>query len=70
MTPLAILVERAEAALLTHGASAREELIRQIERAIRADEDPGRVRDLDHILQLIEFHQPRLRTAGIARYLR
>lgn len=58
MTPLAILLERADAALEAHGPSARDELIRQIEQAVRAGAHPGQVRDLDHILQLVEFRSP------------
>jgi hypothetical protein len=57
VTPLAILLERADAALLAHGPSAQAELIRQIERAIGNDDDPDKIRDLDHVLQLVEYRQ-------------
>lgn len=55
MTPLAILLERTDAAMLAHGPAAQDELLRRITSAIRNGEDPDRVRDLDHILQLIDY---------------
>lgn len=57
MTPLAIRLERADAAMLAHGPAAQKELLRQIEAAIRSGDDPEKVRDLDHVLQLIEFRE-------------
>ena len=57
MTPLAILLERADAAMLAHGPAAQDELLRQIRVAVRNGEDQDRVRDLDHILQLIEYRE-------------
>jgi hypothetical protein len=57
VTPLAILVERADAAVLAHGPAAQEELLRQIETAIRNGEDQDKVRDLDHVLQLVEYRE-------------
>lgn len=65
MTPLAILLERADAALRAHGASARDALIRQIEAAIREGENAASVRDLDHILQLVEFRDRALEPGPI-----
>lgn len=57
MTPLAILLERAEAVMLTHGPAAQDEMLRQIASAVRNDDDPGKVRDLDHVLQLLEYRE-------------
>jgi hypothetical protein len=57
VTPLAILLERADAAVLAHGAAAQEELLRQIRSAIRNGESQDRVRDLDHVLQLVEYRE-------------
>lgn len=57
MTPLAILLERAEVAMLMHGPAAQDEMLRQIEAAIRNGDDPGKIRDLDHVLQLVEYRE-------------
>lgn len=57
MTPLAILLERADAAMLAYGDGAEDELLRQIRAAVRNGEHADRVRDLDHILQLIEYRE-------------
>lgn len=57
MTPLAILLERAEMAMLMHGPAAQDEMLRQIEAAIRNDDDSGKIRDLDHVLQLVEYRE-------------
>jgi hypothetical protein len=55
VTPLAILLERAEVAMLMHGPAAQDEMLRQIEVAIRNGDDSGKIRDLDHVLQLVEY---------------
>ena len=57
MTPLAILLERAEVAMLMHGSAAQDEMLRQIEAAIRDGDDPGKIRDLDHVMQLVEYRE-------------
>ncbi|MBC9033045.1 hypothetical protein IAG41_11625 [Sphingomonas sp. JC676] len=65
MTPLAILLERAEVAMLMHGPAAQGEMLRQIEAAVRNGDDPGKVRDLDHVLQLVEYRE-RIASARLA----
>jgi hypothetical protein len=57
VTPLAILLERAEVAMIMHGPAAQDEMLRQIEAAVRNGDDPGKVRDLDHVLQLVEYRE-------------
>ena len=57
MTPLAILLERAEAAMLSHGPGTQDEMLRQIASAVRNEDDPEKVRDLDHVLQLVEYRE-------------
>jgi hypothetical protein len=57
LTPLFILLERAEAMLLAHGPACSDAIVRQIETAVRNGEDSQRVRELDHILQLVEFRE-------------
>lgn len=55
MIPLALLLERADAAILSHGASARETIAAALDEAIRRGEDADKIRELDHIVQLLEF---------------
>ncbi|WP_294252753.1 hypothetical protein [uncultured Sphingomonas sp.] len=55
MTPLSTLLERAEAIYLTHGVGSARYLLDQIEAAIRDGAPAPQIRELDHLLQLIEF---------------
>ncbi|PVX30206.1 hypothetical protein [Sphingomonas pokkalii] len=64
MTPLSTLIERAEAIYLTHGSGSAAYLLDQIEAAIRDGTPALRIRELDHILQLIEYRQRTLALYG------
>lgn len=64
MTPLSTLIERAEAIYLTHGAGSAAYLLEQIEAAIRDGTPVQRIRELDHILQLIEYRDRTLAVYG------
>ncbi|UYY79095.1 hypothetical protein [Sphingomonas sp. R1] len=64
MTPLSTLLERAEAIYLTHGAGSAAYLLEQIEASIREGASVQRIRELDHLLQLIEYRDRTLSLYG------
>ncbi len=64
LTPLSTLLERAEAVYLTHGAGSAGYLLEQIETAIREGVPVQRIRELDHLLQLIEYRERTLSLYG------
>ncbi|WP_010544322.1 hypothetical protein [Sphingomonas elodea] len=64
MTPLSTLLERAEAIYLTHGAGSASHLLKQIETAIQRGEPVQQIRELDHLLQLIEYRERTLALYG------
>lgn len=55
MTALIALIERAEAVIATDGADAEARMVSRIETAVREGADAGRVRELDHLLQIISY---------------
>ena len=64
MTPLSTLLERAEAIYLTYGAGSASYLLEQIEAAIREGAPVQRIREFDHLLQLIEYRDRTLALYG------
>lgn len=64
MPPLSTLLERAEAIYLTHGAGSASYLLDQIETAIREGAPVQHIRELDHLLQLIEYRERTLALYG------
>ncbi|MGN7998638.1 hypothetical protein [Sphingomonas sp. 22176] len=64
MTPLATLLERAEAIYLTHGGGSGRYLLDQIEKGIREGAPAAQICELDHLLQLIEYRDRTLALYG------
>jgi hypothetical protein len=62
--PLSTLLDRAEAIYLTHGEGSAAYLLDQIEAGIREGAPVQRIRELDHLLQLIEYRQRTLALYG------
>lgn len=64
MPPLSTLLERAESIYLTHGDRSTAYLLEQIEAAIREGAPVQHIRELDHLLQLIEYRDRTLSMYG------